>query len=463
MLIPALLRGRPDAPALVASGGETLSYDQLDAVTAAHAKRLLDEGASSGVPVGVSASKPMEFLLGALAVWRAGAVLVPLDPRGGAKWVQQVAARAGVLGIVSGASTTGELAFERATGVTITEVDPRAAMVLFTSGSSGAPKGVVLSGAGIAANIEAILSYLPVREFSRTAITLPLSYSYALVGQALTTLAAGGTVLLLGDLAFPVLQIQAMHRLRASGFSSVPTSLRQVVRVLEEVPVEARPKLGYVASAGGMLDASTAETIRAAFPEARFFNQYGLTEASPRVCAIEVSDPKFASGSVGRPLPGLEVFADASGELLVRGPSVMLGYLGDPDGTARVLSSDGVLRTGDAGRVDEDGYVFVSGRNDGVVKCAGERVSAEEVAASLRAAASPGELCVIAVPDAQLGAKLIAFVEGGQERVEALRRAAREELPPAKRPVRVHALEALPRTHNGKFDLGALRALAENG
>ncbi len=254
-----------------------------------------------------------------------------------------------------------------------------------------------------------------------------------------------------------------MRTLQASGFSSVPTSFRQIARVVAELPEEARPALGYIASAGGLLDAATAESIRSAFPAARFFNQYGLTEASPRVCAIEASDPKFASGSVGRPLPGLEVVSDDSGALLVRGPSVMLGYLGDAEATARVLSSDGWLRTGDSGTVDVDGYVFVSGRSDGVVKCAGERVSVEEIASHLRSASGAADVCVIAVADAQLGAKLVAFVEGGTDRVEALRRIAREDLPPAKRPVRIQALAALPRTHNGKLDLGALKALAENG
>ncbi|MGA9523965.1 MAG: class I adenylate-forming enzyme family protein [Myxococcaceae bacterium] len=463
MLIPALLRGRPDAPALMSSGGDALDYGALDAVTSALAGRLRAEGAGPGVPIGVAAGKPLEFLLGALAIWRTGAVLVPLDSRGGAKWVQQIASRAGVLGIVSRATASGELDFARAGYSAPGEVDRRAAMVLFTSGSSGAPKGVVLSEEGIVANVAAILSYLPVAEFPRTAITLPLSYSYALVGQALTTLHAGGTVLLLGDLAFPALQVEAMWRLRASGFSSVPTSFRQIVRIVEELPGDARPSLGYLASAGGMLDAGTAEAIRTAFPAARFFNQYGLTEASPRVCAIEASDPKFAAGSVGRALPGLEVISDAAGELLVRGPSVMLGYLGDVEGTSRVLSSDGWLRTGDAGMVDADGHVFVSGRNDGVVKCAGERVSVEEIAGHLRTATGAEDVCVVAVADAQLGARLVAFVEGGPDQVDALRRIAREELPPAKRPVRIHALAALPRTHNGKFDLGALKALAENG
>src|SRR5207248_5983158 len=125
-------------------------------------------------------------------------------------------------------------------------------------------------------------------------------------------------------------------------------------------------------------EAGRVERVGSAFGAVRFFNQYGLTEASPRVTAVSDDEPAFALGSVGRALPGISVFAvgesgarlptDASGELAVRGPSVMLGYLGDAAATARVLSTDGTLRTGDWGRVDRNGYVYVEGRKDGVVK-----------------------------------------------------------------------------------------------
>jgi long-chain acyl-CoA synthetase len=301
-------------------------------------------------------------------------------------------------------------------------------------------------------------------------VVVPLSYSYGLVGQVLTTLHLGATLLLLGDLVFPTLQVDAMRALDARGLSTVPTSLRALARTLAERPAHDAPSLGYVASAGGPLDASTIAATRSAFPGARLYNQYGLTEASPRVAATDDREPAFARGSVGRPLDGTEVWAvcpDGSraapgveGELVVRGPSVMLGYLGDPDETARVLSSDGALRTGDAGYVDDEGYIFVSGRCDGVVKCGGERVSVEEIAAVLRTHEGVRDACVIAVPHTELGATLHAFVEGSADVVAQLRRLVRS-LPPAKRPARFTALAALPRTPNGKIARAELFALRE--
>ena len=342
----------------------------------------------------------------------------------------------------------------------------RVALVLFTSGSSAEPKGVLLSREGLEANVRAIVDYLPIAKAPRTAVVVPLSYSYGLVGQVLTTLHVGGTLVLLGDLPYPALQVEAMRRLGAQGLSAVPASLRLLARAAIASPATQRPVFAYVASAGAPLDATTVDLVRQAFPGARLWNQYGLTEASPRVTALEDSDEAFDRGSVGRALPGIEVWTCSDdgqrlapgleGELVVRGPSVMLGYLDDASGTQRVLSADGSLRTGDAGTVDAEGFVFVTGRLDGVVKCAGERVSVEEIAAALRTVAGVRDACVVAVPHPELGASLHAYVEAGANLVPALRAFVREHFTPAKRPVKFVTLDALPRTASGKVAIGAL-------
>jgi long-chain acyl-CoA synthetase len=413
--------GGPDAaPALAFLDGRVLTYGELRERVRARAGAL-----TPGCVVPLPPA-PDALLVDALAAWHAGAIAAP---------------------------NPGQIDVS-------TYVDLRAALLLYTSGSTGTPKGVLLSAAGLRANAEAILGYLPIARVPDTALLLPLHYSYALVGQALTTLHAGGTVWLFNGLAYAREQLDAIARIgRPVGLSSVPTGLRSLASM--QLEAKAPLRLGYLASAGGRLTSETVALVRSAFPGVQLFNQYGLTEASPRVAAISDDHPAFAYGSVGRALPGLHVFAvDASGarlpagapgELAVRGPSVMLGYLGDPQATARVLGSDGTLRTGDSGYVDENGYVFVQGRNDGVVKVAGERVSLAEISERL------GQAELIALPDEALGAKLIAFVEGDPTPV---RQRARE-LPPQKRPVRIVSLAAFPRTANGKIDRAALRALAE--
>jgi long-chain acyl-CoA synthetase len=416
--------------------------------------------------VAVAIADPESFLLAALSVWEAGAALAPLDVRAGLQQARALSGRARARLLVTGADRAGTLSLEEGPAPGL--LDPRAALLLFTSGSSGASKAVQLAAAGIRENLAAILSYLPLASFPRSALLLPLFYSYALVGQALATLRAQGTLLLLGDLGFPPLQLEAMERLGADGLSSVPTSLRLLARAALEEAGAPRPPLGYVASAGAPLDAATIASVRAAFPQARLFNQYGLTEASPRVTAIDDGDEEFARGSVGRPLPGIEVWAQGpagrlpageTGEIALRGPSVMLGYLDDAEATARALQ-DGALCTGDLGFIGPRGHLFVSGRIDGVVQVGGERVSVDEVAAAVRDCAAARDAAVVAVPDALLGMRLVAFVEAAAHPLEDLRRRLRQKLPAAKRPARIELRDSLPRTRNGKPDLAALRAQA---
>jgi acyl-CoA synthetase (AMP-forming)/AMP-acid ligase II len=122
------------------------------------------------------------------------------------------------------------------------------------------------------------------------------------------------------------------------------------------------------------------------------------------------------------------------------------------------------LRTGDTGRVDAEGYVYVAGRHDGVVKCGGERVSVEEVAAVVRRAEGVDDAAVVAVPDELLGSRLVAYVEAsGPDVVARVSEAARRHLPAAKRPHRIVEIQALPRGPHGKVDLAALRRLAGAG
>ena len=248
-----------------------------------------------------------------------------------------------------------------------------------------------------------------------------------------------------------------MVRLGARGLSSVPPSLRLIARaVLEGISA---PPLDYLASAGASLDAATVALVRTAFPAARIWNQYGLTEASPRVAAISDADPAFARGAAGRPLQGIELRIDGE-EILVRGPSVMLGYLDDPDATSRALLPGGWLRTGDVGHLEE-GCLFVHGRGDGVVKCAGERVGLDEVAAAMRECPGVADACVVALPDEALGARLIAFVEAPASVLADLRKLLRRKLLPAKRPSEIIPVESLPRLPSGKIDRQALRRRAE--
>lgn len=468
-LVEAVTAENSSHSAFVRADGQGVSYGMLASSVQRAAQELRASGAGPGVAVAIAIHEPAELLLAVLAAGATGATPVPLDPGAGLDAIERAAERAGASLVVEAVTHRGQLEISGRDG---RPIDPRAGLVLFTSGSSGPPKAVVLGSTGLRANVDAILNYLPIERYPRTAVVLPLTYGYALVGQAFTTLAAGGTLLLLHELPFAA-QVDALVTLGAQGLSTVPTSLRLLARASAELADRSRPRLGYVASAGAAFDTSFASRLRRSFPGARLFNQYGLTEASPRVAAISDDDPAFARGSVGRPLAGLEAWTIAPdgrrqppgtpGEIVVRGPSVMLGYLDEPAATDAVLGPDGALRTGDAGTVDAAGYLHVEGRLDGVVKIAGERVGLDEVGAVLRGCDGVADAWVGAVPDPVLGSKIVAIVEAPSELVPIIRARTRAQLPPAKRPGVVLPVSRLPRNPSGKVDAVAARALAEQG
>ncbi len=430
-VVPAELRG--SGPALLGADGAALSYAALRDRVGRLAATLPRERI-----VAVCAPRPIDYLIGALAAFEAGAVLLPVDLRLPVARREALLAELGAAVLILG---------EEASPLEGSRVI-QGGLVLCTSGSSGSPKRVLLGREGLRANVEAILDYLPVGEHPRTGIVLPLSYSYALVGQALTTLHAGGTVVLLSDGSVAA-QAAALSALRVQGLSSVPASLRMLAAI-------GLPKtLRYAASAGAPLPRSVYESV--ARPGLRFFNQYGLTEASPRVTAISDEEQAFHAGSVGRPLRGVEVEI-VEGEVVVRSPSVMVEYLDDPEGTARVLGAKG-LHSGDLGRL-EGGCLYVSGRVDDLVKIAGERVGLEEVAASLRALSGVAAAAVVTQPDPRTELRLVAGVvlEPGVS-LREVRRALRG-LHPARRPKLVE-LRALPVNARGKLDRAALAEALE--
>jgi long-chain acyl-CoA synthetase len=436
-----------DGDALLARDAPKVSYAELRRAVSARTTELEHLGAAPGRLVAVADGDPSGALVTVLAAWRAGAAVLPFDARAPRAAVDRVLALARPVAVARGGAIEPG-------GADARMGDPRAALLLFTSGSTADPKGVVLGAEGIAANVDAILAYLPVREARIVGLASPLAYSYGLVGQALTTLTAGATLAVLPSMTFATEVASHLRAASVRGLSSVPTTLRAVARVVATEPLHLR----FAASAGAALDGATASLVERAFGGAELFNQYGLTEASPRVTAVSSRDPAFARGSVGRPVAGMSVEArGAEGDLFVRGPSVMLGYLDDPDGTRGVLGDDGWLATGDVGTVDGDGDVFVTGRRDGVVKCGGERVGVEEVAAMLRRAPGVRDACVLAAPDPEAGAKLWAFLECADDDLAGVRDFLRSQLSAAKRPRQLVALGSLPRGPNGKIDFKELR------
>lgn len=339
-------------------------------------------------------------------------------------------------------------------------LDPRTAVILFTSGTGGAPKAVQLSLENIRANTEAVIGTLGFRETRRQLLALPLSYSFGLLGQLLPALAAGV------ETEFVMNLVELTSKLRESSapvmISGVPSQYEAFLRIAETLPVF--ESVAKVVSAGGHLSAGLRQRLKARFAGAVVFDNYGQTEASPRILSLSSRDPRFDGDATGVPVPGIEIRVSGSGELLVKGPQVMLGYLGDAEATERKILN-GWLHTGDTAELRADGSVRVTGRKDDLVKISGERVSLVEIESALKTHPALSDAALAAIPDPISGNRLLAFAVARENLAateidaKTLIRHLRGLLSEHKIPKEYRFVAELPRNANGKLARARLKAL----
>jgi long-chain acyl-CoA synthetase len=339
-----------------------------------------------------------------------------------------------------------------------------AAVLLFTSGTTGMPKTVELSDRNILDNIEGCRLETGFDDKQIMLAILPLFHAFGLTVTLLLPLVNGSTVVI--ERFIPRQILQAIEKLRITCLIAVPSQYR----LLTKDPTPADLSSIWLAIAGAE---RLPEQVAVDF-EQRFHKTivqgYGATEISPVVSLNLPQSNRF--GSVGKPLPNLKITirddndqvlpAGEIGEVCVEGSAVMLGYYNDPASTARKIRN-GILHTGDKGLLDSDGYLHLVGRADDLVKVSGEKVYPAEVETAIENIDGVDEVAVVAFPDEKHGARLHAFVQlkPGTELTDAgLRAACRERLEPYKIPRSFSIVDALPRTMTGKTDKRALAATA---
>jgi acyl-coenzyme A synthetase/AMP-(fatty) acid ligase len=301
----------------------------------------------------------------------------------------------------------------------------------------------------------------------RSLVFLPLSYAYAL-SQMLSTLVAGGAVVLLQSLRYPALAFQAMHEHRVTGLGGVPTSLAILARHQQAAGARVA-SLRYMLSAGGPLAPALLRTLQESFPGVGVFNNYGCTEIGPRATALDCAAHPDKIASIGRAIPAVRVTIvspDGSvaepgetGEIALSGPSLMKGYYEDPVTTASRMSRHGFL-TGDYAYADADGFLFYQGREDDIFKSAGEKVSAREVEDVVLTHEDIAEAAVVSQPHAILGAVPVVYavLQPGTSCTDrdlqtfCASRLARHKVPRA-----VHFVDELRKTASGKIQKHRLR------
>lgn len=349
------------------------------------------------------------------------------------------------------------------------DIDPAA--IIYTSGSTGRPKGVTLTHLNLVSNMHSIAEYLKLTSEDRVMAVLPLFYIYGL-SLLLTHVLVGGSIVFDNRFVYPNVVLQNMIDRRVTGFAGVPSTFSMLLArsTLRDMDF---PALRYVTQAGGAMPVPVQKEVAEVFAPAKLYVMYGATEAAPRLSYVEPEDLPQKWGSIGKPVPNVDLYpADSDGnqvptgtegELVARGSNIFAGYWRDPEGTELVLR-DGLYFTGDLGMIDEDGFLYVTGRSKDIIKVKGFRVSPREIEERLMTIPGVIEVAVIGVADEILGEAPVAYfstTDLDEPNSETLSEFCRRELPSYKTPVEFIRLESLPKGSSGKVSKQALKAQHE--
>ncbi|MDX3378832.1 acyl-CoA synthetase [Streptomyces sp. ME02-6991-2A] len=462
-------------------GALSLTYGELAAASTALAARISDAGR-----VAVWATPTPETVIAVVAALRAGVPAVPLNPRTGEAELAHILADSEPTAVLAGPDEALPPALEKLRRVT---VDARAAaseapegygpseaaaeapaLIVYTSGTTGPPKGAVLPRRAIAASLDALEDAWGWTGDDVLVHALPLFHVHGLILGVLGPLRRGGSLRHLGKFS-----AEGVARELGSGGTmlfGVPTMYHRLAEVLDAAAgtvgrdslADALAGARLLVSGSAALPVHDHERIAAATGR-RVIERYGMTETlmNTGIRADGVPRP----GTVGPPLAGVELRLveedgtvlsgpEAIGEIQVRGPNLFTGYLNRPDATAAAHTADGWFRTGDVGTVDEDGYVTIVGRKaTDLIKSGGYKIGAGEIENVLLGHPGVREAAVTGEADPDLGERVVAWVVAADPdsppRAEELADHVAGQLAPHKRPRTVHFLDALPRNDLGKI------------
>ena len=494
--VAAVVRMAPDRIAFV-DGERRMSYGEFWVHSHAFARALRTAGLQTGERVAIVLRNRIEAAVAVYGCWLAGGVAVPLNAQARARdlapWLRHCGARhlvheAGHADTLAALASleSPPIAWAVADGGPIHDPAPEAAvtrheaadldpalpaLIVYTSGTTGAPKGVTLSHANLLANAQAVVSYLRLTAEDSVLGVLPFYYAYG-ASVLHTHLLAGARVVIAPDLMFPHLLLETVARERISGLSGVPSTFALLLDRLVLCDYDLS-SLRYLTQAGGAMSKSLARRLRMALPHPELYVMYGQTEATSRLTWLPPGLLEQKAGSVGKPIDGVslrivcdggrEALPGEEGEVQARGPNVMIGYWNAPEATAAVLK-DGWLRTGDIGHLDADGFLYLAGRRSDMIKTGAHRVHPCDVEEVIAEVPGVAEMAVVGADDEILGQVVKAYVvmarpplEDALARIElAIKAHCRARLAPYKIPRHIEFLDALPRTGSGKVRRAAL-------
>lgn len=346
------------------------------------------------------------------------------------------------------------------------------AVVIYTSGTTGRAKGVMLSHDNLISNITSANSWVGLTDADSILMVVPFYFIHGRM-QIFTHALIGGTIVVSAGFQFPTVVLDEIKKHEVSGFSGVPYHF---ITLMDKTKLKstALPKLRYVLVTGGALSLTGLDELRASLPAVDIHTAYGQTEASPRITYLNPQEMFVLRGCAGRPLPGVKVDilgvneellgVDEIGEVAASGPNIMKGYVSGDEVSSGRIDRQGRLRTGDLGRIDAAGYLWLAGRSSEMIKTAGERVFPKEIEDPLNTHPAIAECAVLAVKDEKLGERIVALIvlkPGATLTFSELRNHCLKSMSFVRVPREMKFIDQLPKTASGKLNRGQLPALLE--
>ncbi|AWH93188.1 class I adenylate-forming enzyme family protein [Dietzia lutea] len=476
--LPRVLADRfGDAPA-VRDENTQMTFRELDAKVTAVACQFREHGVTSGDVIAVMLPNRSELVISIFAAWYLGAAATPINPSFTHDEAEHQIADADAALVVNaghGSPSGGRPAIsvdDLRTSADATDLEPvdiagdDLALVIYTSGSTGRPKGVMLTHDNATAMSAMMVESMKMTADDHCLLVLPLFHVNALMVSLLAPLRVGAQLTILGG--FDATRFfDTVEQRRPTYFSAVPTIFALLLSKAEG----RRPDMSSLRFAVCGAAPATRELLAAAeeFLDAPILEGYGLTEATCASAVNPIDGPR-KPGTVGPALPGqrIRIVDDAlndvptgqTGEVLITGPTVMAGYLNRPEATAETIV-DGWVRTGDVGRLDDDGYLTIVDRLKDMIIRGGENLYPKEIENAIGSLPGVLEVAVIGRPDDVMGEVPVAFVvpyPGADLTPEAVTDHCRRHLTRAKVPVHVEITPELPKNPVGKIDKPGLRA-----
>ena len=474
-------RTQPERVAIVEGAGRRVTYGEFESMSGALAARLRQAGLEPGHLCALAIREDALHMAAIFAVWRLGAILLPLDSRAAVAEVATIIERfrprllAGTENFVRSRGDIDVLAIDaRDAGdlpvppIQPLENDP--ALYGLSSGSSGEPKAAVITHRQHIARVMSYALSYPLRSDDRYLSTMPVAYNWGR-NMAISHLCLGATLMLVPTFSSPADLIDAAHRLGATTMAAVP-SVTLGLLGLPDQGAPLLPGLRAYFSSGAPLHASARKEARERL-SANLTEAYGSTETGG-IAVLAPQDQQRAPGSVGQPAIGVEIAivddagvpvpAGQSGQVRCRGLGVIERYLNASPSDAQRLDG-GWYYTGDVGHVDNAGFLYLEGRESNIIKRGGYTISAAEIERILVSHPAVADAAIAGVPAGNIGEDIVAFVVAKPElQLQELLNHCRLKLSAIKQPQAVQIVDAIPRNAAGKVSIAALRSLvAQDG